>query len=142
MSAKAGWSTPMLHVADVARSLRFYALLGFETVDVEGPSDCPGWARMHCEGGALMFFAAEEPAEPPRPGIMLYLYTPELPALRAQLAAAGIDVSPVSHPEYMRSGEMQLRDPDGNVVFVGQWGDEEHTAWERRVAEKRARGLL
>jgi len=62
--------------------------------------------------------------------------------LRAQLAAAGIDVSPISHPEYMPSGEMQLRDPDGNVVFVGQWGDEEHTAWERRVAEKRAQGLL
>jgi hypothetical protein len=30
MTVKAGYSTPMLHVADVARSLRFYALLGFE----------------------------------------------------------------------------------------------------------------
>jgi len=28
MTVKAGYSTPMLHVADVARSLRFYALLG------------------------------------------------------------------------------------------------------------------
>jgi len=36
MTAKAGYSTPMLHVADVGRSLRFYALLGFETIDTEG----------------------------------------------------------------------------------------------------------
>jgi len=32
MNARAGWCTPMLHVADVERSIRFYRLLGFELV--------------------------------------------------------------------------------------------------------------
>ena len=32
MTVKAGYLTPLLHVADVERSLRFYALLGFDTV--------------------------------------------------------------------------------------------------------------
>ena len=47
----------MLHAMDIERSLAFYELLGFVTVD----SDCGkplGWARMHCEGGALMFVRA------------------------------------------------------------------------------------
>ena len=42
MSVKAGHSTPLLHVADVARSLRFHSLLGFETIDTEGPRGLPG----------------------------------------------------------------------------------------------------
>ncbi len=49
MPPKAAYATPMLHVADVARSLRFYELLGFETIDTEGEGERIGWARMHCE---------------------------------------------------------------------------------------------
>ena len=35
MSIKAGYSTPMLHVGEVERSIRFYELLGFETIDTD-----------------------------------------------------------------------------------------------------------
>jgi len=138
MSVKAGHSTPLLHVADVDRSLRFYSLLGFETIDTEGPEDCPGWARAHCEGGALMFVQAEEPVDPARQAVSFYLYTPDLPALRAHLVASGVEVSPIQHPEYMRSGEIHLKDPDGYGIFVGHWGKAEHEAWEKRLAGKRA----
>jgi hypothetical protein len=44
----------MLHVADVTRSLRFYALLGFETIATEGEGGHVGWARAHGEGDAGM----------------------------------------------------------------------------------------
>ena len=138
MSVKAGYSTPLLHVADVARSLRFYSLLGFETIDTDGPDDCPSWARAHCEGGALMFLEAEEPLEPARQAVSFYLYTPDLPALREHLVAAGVEVSPIEHPGYMRSGEIRLKDPDGYGIFVGHWGTAEHEAWERRLAERKA----
>jgi hypothetical protein len=40
--------------------MRFYPLLGFELIDQMGESDRLGWARMHCEDGALMFLRAEE----------------------------------------------------------------------------------
>ena len=32
MNVKAGYSTPMLHVADIENSIRFYELLGFTTI--------------------------------------------------------------------------------------------------------------
>jgi len=139
MAVKAGFSTPMLHVADVARSLRFYARLGFETIDTEGEGGHIGWARAHCEGGAVMFLAAEEPIDPTRQAVLLYMYTPDLPALRAHLLAHGVDVPPISYPEYMQSGEVCLKDPDGYTILVGHWGPAEHEAWERRRAEKRTK---
>jgi len=36
MSAKATYSTPMLHAMNIERSLAFYELLGFVTVDTDG----------------------------------------------------------------------------------------------------------
>ena len=132
MSAKATYSTPMLHALDIERSLAFYELLGFVTVD----TDCGkplGWARTHCEGGALMFLRAEHPVDPAVQGVMLYMYSPDLPALHAQLQRSGVAVPPISYPGYMPSGEMQLRDPDGYSVIVAHWGPNEQEAWEQRI---------
>ncbi len=142
MAVKAGYSTPLLHVADVERSVRFYALLGFETIDVERGGDSIGWARVHCQGGAIMFVRAEEPQQSPHDRFLLYLYTPDLPALCEQLVAAGVDVGPIGHPAHMRSGEVRVRDPDGYTLLIGHWGDEEHEAWERQRERKRAEGLI
>lgn len=142
MSAAAGYLTTGLHVADVERSLRFYGLLGFQAIDVEPANPPFGWARMHCEGGALMFLRSEEPAAADHDRFILYLYTSDLPALRARLLDAGVDAGPVSHPDYMRSGEICVRDPDGYAVFIGHWGEEEHAAWEEQRARKRAAGVI
>jgi len=136
MTVKAGYSTPLLHVADVARSMRFYELVGFETVDTEGDATCPNWARMHCEGGALMFLAAEEPVEAAHQSVLLYMYTSDLPALREHLLANGVKVPPIKYPDYMRSGEILIRDPDGYAVLVGHWGQVEDDAWKERIREK------
>lgn len=136
MAPKAGYSTPMLHVADVARSLRFYELLGFETIDTEGDPSCPSWARMHCEGGALMFMPTEEGHASP-PALMLVMYAPDLPGLRQHLLANGVKVSPIKYPEYMPSGEMNFRDPDGNFLGICHWGQKEHEAWEQRLIAKK-----
>ena len=135
---KAGYCTPMLHVADVARSLRFYTLLGFETQATEGDGGRIGWARAHCEGGALMFTYSEEPIRPEQQAVLFYMYTPDLAAFREHLVANGLEVSPIRHPPYMQSGEIALHDPDGYLVLVGHWGPVEDDAWEKRQAAKRA----
>ena len=132
MPPKAGYVTPMLHVADIARSLRFYQLLGFEVIDVDKEGGSIVWARAHCEGGALMFMTAEEKPHP----VLLYLYAPDLPALREHLVAKGLKVPEIGHPPHMPSGELCLNDPDGNIILVGHWSDQEHAAW---VAGKEAR---
>lgn len=59
---RAAYLTPVLHVADVFRSIHFYQLLGLELTDYEDDdATCPVWARMHSEGGDVMFLLAETP---------------------------------------------------------------------------------
>jgi hypothetical protein len=60
-SVKAGYLTPGLHVADIEESIRFYELLGFTTIDTDREEPL-GWARLHCEGGAIMFLTAGKAA--------------------------------------------------------------------------------
>jgi Glyoxalase/Bleomycin resistance protein/Dioxygenase superfamily len=134
-STIAGWVTPGLHVADVGRSIRFYELLGFELIDIDGKP--PVWARMHCEGGALMFLKAEEWVDTSGVPVFFYLYTPDLAGLRDRLAASGIEAPPICYPEYMRSGELKLRNPDGYLVLIGHWGQTEHEAWLKQIEKKK-----
>ena len=37
----------------------------------------------------------------------------------------------------MPSGEINLRDPDGNFVIVAQWGKPEQEKWEKRLQERK-----
>ena len=133
---KAGYLTPMLHVAEIERSIRFYELLGLKAVDTD---DCKpiGWARVNGEGGAVMFLRAEEPVDVAHSPVLLYLYTSNLIGLREHLLQSGIDVPPIRYPGYMPSGEIQLRDPDGYAVLIAHWGEAELETWLARI---RARG--
>jgi catechol 2,3-dioxygenase-like lactoylglutathione lyase family enzyme len=135
MAAKVGYSTPMLHVAEIERSIHFYGLLGFETVDSDGGKPL-GWARMHCEGGALMFLRAEDVVVASMQAVLLYMYTPDLAGLRAALLSHGITVSEIRRTEYMPSGEMSIKDPDGFLVLVAHWGKQEQEAWEKRTRSR------
>lgn len=132
----------MYHVADVARSIRFYQLLGFDLVDLEGDPTCPGWARLQCEGGAIMFLEAEVEVDPSVQGVFLAMYTPDLPALRERLIANGVTAPPITRPPYMPSGQITLRDPDGYLVGINHWSDTEHAAWLKELEEKRNAGVL
>lgn len=146
MTARAGWSTPMLHVADVERSIRFYRLLGFELVDVEGEAGGPaGWARLStADGSAIMLLLGEEGqvVKPEQRGVMLVLYTAQLLALREQLVAAGERPTEIQRPDWMPSGHLMIRDPDGYMIGINQWGDAEHRAWLEGLERKRADGLI
>ncbi len=63
------------------------------------------------------------------------MYTPDLAALCEHLRGHDVAVPAVGHPEYMRSGEIRLSDPDGYTVFVGHWGAAEQEEWMQRIAE-------
>lgn len=133
----------MLHVKDVSRSIKFYELLGFELIDTEGGPGCVGWARLHCEGAAIMLFLAED--EHPLDTSHCYpsfMYSADLAGLREHLLANGVNVSKLNHPPYMKSGEITVKDPDGYVIFIGHWGDAEHSAWLARIEEKKRAGTL
>jgi hypothetical protein len=131
MIPKAGYYTPLLHVNSIEESMRFYALLGFEAIDQMGEHGRLGWARMHCEGGAIMFLRAEEPHPPKKKFEVLFaMYTPDLLAFREHLLASGVQAPAIAYPEYMPSGSLSLVDPDGYIIDIHHWSPNEHDRWE------------
>jgi catechol 2,3-dioxygenase-like lactoylglutathione lyase family enzyme len=137
MSAKAGYSTPLLHVADIEKSIRFYELLGFTAIDTDRCVPV-GWARLDCEdGSAVMFLRAEELPDASAQGVMLCMYTPDLSDLREHLLASGVKVSPIGHPEFNPGGVITFADPDGYKIGISQWGKSEQEAWEKRIGAKK-----
>lgn len=135
MLPKAAHITPLLHVADIERSMRYYEILGFETVNTDR-SEHPRWARMQCEGGALMLAYDESIAVSPNQSVIFYMYTADLPTFREHLLSKEVRVSPIRYPEYMPSGEIAMKDPDGYVVLVCHWGEKEDSQWLKRVGKR------
>ena len=121
MPPKATYSTPLYHVAEIERSIRFYELLGFTLIDTDRCTPI-GWARMHCEGGAIMFLRADHPFDASGQFVYLAMYTPDLPGLREHLIANGVKVPEIKYPEYMPSGAIEMKDPDGYQLGINHWG--------------------
>lgn len=112
---------PYAHVSDLAESVDFYTLLGFDVVATVGGRDQQHWwTYMQADRGRLMLASATEPIDAHAQAVLFYLYTDDLGGLRKQLLAAGLEPSPIGRPPHMPAGEMRLHDPDGYVLLVGQ----------------------
>lgn len=134
MIAKAGYSTPLLRVAEIEKSIAFYKLIGITTIDTDGCKPL-GWARLHCEdGSAVMFWRTQPAVDSSAQAFMLYLYTPNLHALREHLLANDVKVSSIHYPGYMPSGEINLTDPDGFQLKIAHWGKAEQEAWVQHLS--------
>jgi catechol 2,3-dioxygenase-like lactoylglutathione lyase family enzyme len=130
--------TPMLHVADVEKSVAFYALLGFKPGEVM--RDHGGrafWARMGEGAATIMFAAASGPVNAEEQAVIVYLYSKDVGALRRHLLASGVHdggafcgapgpnggrsvAFAIARPHYMPAGEMRVADLDGYCLLVGQ----------------------
>lgn len=111
---------PMAHVADVARSVAFYRLLGFE---VEGSFTPPGeagpvWVSMVSEGARIMLARADAPVRAEEQAVLFYVYCADVAAMHAQAEQAGLRPGPMGRPFYNPDGEFRLVDPDGYVVMA------------------------
>ena len=115
------------HVADVERSIRFYADLGFEVGNrVQSDDVQPGggsvtvWAWLHSDKANLMVGLAEDPVDPAKQAVLFYLYYDDIRATRDTLVDLGHDPGAICHPFYMPGGECRLVDPDGYVLMLAQ----------------------
>jgi catechol 2,3-dioxygenase-like lactoylglutathione lyase family enzyme len=111
---------PYAHVADLARTIRFYGRLGFV---VESTSDHDGrlaWASLRCGEARLMIALATAPVDPERQSVLFYLQANNVAAIRKQLLGDGVETSEIRHPEYMPAGEVAFYDPDGYCLVIGQ----------------------
>ena len=110
----------MAHVRNVARSIEFYEKLGFEAVNTFTPPDTgePSWAYLTGGGAQLILTIAEPPAPTGAPGILFYLYGPDVRGIHAQVVEAGLTPGPIEQPFYSPLGEFRVEDPDGYVIVV------------------------
>lgn len=121
MTAKVTGLIPMAFVADLQRSIDFYALLNLKlhsTFKNDGGQLV--WAHVNCEHADLMFSLASEPVVPSQQAVLFYMYSPNLIALREHLLAKGVKASALTYPHYMPKGEIRVEDPDGYVLLIGQ----------------------
>jgi hypothetical protein len=86
---------PFVHVADVARSIAFYELLGFELKDTYEHDGRLDWAALESADAQLMLARSSAPIERDRQAVLFYLYTEDLVALRDHLLAHGIAVGEI-----------------------------------------------
>ena len=110
---------PMISVADVERSINFYAHLGFEienTFACEGETK-PSWAWLQ-SGDAALMLAAEGEATTAKHTVIFYFYAEDVTAARASLVDAGLNPGAIATPFYSPQGEFELVDPDGYIVMV------------------------
>jgi len=117
----------MLGVADVQRSLDFYAdTLGFKETDRFEHEGTLCWAHV-CAGAKneLMLTQMEE-IEAGRTGRMqlfLYFYPDDVLTLHSSLRAKAYKVSDLRVTFYQMK-EFELEDPDGYQLWFGQYTDE------------------
>lgn len=137
---------PMAHVADVDRSARFYALLGFACesrfADDRGVTN---WCALVSHRARLFLARSSGRIAAGEQAVLFYLYSPDVRGLREHLLAHGVaDAGPIPWEEgsrpseralpdgpaafevvprfYMPLGELRVHDPDGYVLLVGQRG--------------------
>jgi hypothetical protein len=110
---------PFVHVADVRRSVAFYALLGLAAQETFEAGGEVAWAFLRSADARLMLARAEAPIGH-QPAVLFYLYVDDLARLRdhlvARRAAPGEIVDGTPGP----SQEMRVTDPDGYVLMIAQ----------------------
>jgi catechol 2,3-dioxygenase-like lactoylglutathione lyase family enzyme len=111
---------PFVHVEDVERSIAFYYHLGFIVASVYKYKGRPVWAALRSEGAELMVTTDGDSIDPNGQGVLFYLYSSNLTALREQMLADGIDVGEIADGTPGPRQEMRLTDPDGYVLMVAQ----------------------
>lgn len=111
---------PFVHVEDVQRSINFYHHLGFELASVYKYRGTPVWAELQSEAAQLMVSTDGEQIDPSGQGVLFYLYSPDLAALREQLIAGDIQASEIEDGRPGPRQEMKLTDPDGYILMVAQ----------------------
>jgi catechol 2,3-dioxygenase-like lactoylglutathione lyase family enzyme len=111
---------PFVKVTDVERSVGFYSHLGFTVQSVFKYRDRLSWAALESEGAEVMFLGTSEPIDQDRQGVLFYLYSHDLAALRDQLLTAGIKAGEIEDGSPGPRQEMRVTDPDGYVLMVAQ----------------------
>ena len=110
---------PFVKVADVERSVAFYHHLGFTPKSIYKFGDLLAWAALESDGAEVML-QRSDPFDHERQGVVFYLYSHDLAALREQLLAAGVEAGEIEDGSPGPRQEMCVIDPDGYELMIAQ----------------------
>jgi lactoylglutathione lyase len=108
---------PIISVRDLSATRRFYERLGFVQVYQFPPEGEPGFVTME-RGTSSIGIGAGGASAPDRFGY--WIYVDDVDATLAALAAAGAPVVAEAADQPWGERVAQTRDPDGNLVYLGQ----------------------
>ncbi len=135
----------MAHVADVDRSIAFYARLGFHCRSRFGPDGAANWADLGNGSARIMFTRASGGVDASQQAVLFYMYSNDVRTLRSHLLQRGCgDAGPAPDQPgatvgklpapptsvvfdivprfYMPRGELRVHDPDGYCLLIGELG--------------------
>ena len=137
---RVGDLAPFVHVRDMARSLSYYELLGFEVRDTYQVDGRLRWAALESGGAKLMLQLASAPIDRHQQAILFYLYTENLDGLRDHLLANGLAAGPIVDGSPGPEREMGLSDPDGYCLMIAESRGEKRFVEGTAQARARKRG--
>jgi catechol 2,3-dioxygenase-like lactoylglutathione lyase family enzyme len=111
---------PFAHVADADRSVAFYERLGFAVLHEVATDGRRIWAWLERGDARLMVAAADGAFDPHAQGIIFYLYTRDLDALRARLVAGGVAAGEITTGGPGPDRQLEVTDPDGYVLMLAE----------------------
>lgn len=109
-------SMPILEVRDVVASTAFYNRLGFDAGTPWG--DPPAFNIAQRGEITLGLTRRETPAL--NEWWAAYLYVDDVEALHAEFTAAGLNPTPINHPDHYGCDDFDVIDPDGHRLAFGQ----------------------
>jgi catechol 2,3-dioxygenase-like lactoylglutathione lyase family enzyme len=119
MQSRVQAAVPVVYVRDIELSQAFYALFGY-TGQRSGSDGDARWSYLQCGEHTLLLAFVQPPLIPTELPLLIYLYITDLADAREQLDQAGQEYELVGYPDHAPGGEIRTRDPDGNVVLIGQ----------------------
>ena len=118
---------PLLNVDDVARSIAFYDVRGYEVLAAADDGGVPIWANLGDAAGRRLMLnhkgvigADERQARPHYADVVLYLTYPNVTLIREKLLAAGLEVTPIERQAY-GVDECWTRDSDGYELALASY---------------------
>jgi catechol 2,3-dioxygenase-like lactoylglutathione lyase family enzyme len=111
---------PFAHVTDVNRSVAFYERLGFEMLHEAVADGRRIWAFLERGDARLMVAEADGAFDPHAQGIIFYVYTRDLDALRARLVAGGVHAGEITTGGPGPDRQLEVTDPDGYVLVLAE----------------------
>ena len=114
---------PFVHVADVERSVAFYALLGLEVESTHHHEGRLDWAALSGGDARIMLARAGERVRASEQAVLFYLFTADLESLQRHLRTHGHRAGPIRDGSPGPRAEMRVTDPDGYVLMVAQRTD-------------------